>query len=58
MVMGFEIEGSRVPERAFQKLGTAVRKPKGDVEVGAKRRRGWEDVRWRFDVMGGVDFEG
>ena len=38
-----------VPDRAFQKLGTAVRKPVADVEVRIKRRVGWEGVRWRFE---------
>ncbi|ESZ94049.1 hypothetical protein SBOR_5575 [Sclerotinia borealis F-4128] len=57
IIMGFDVEGSSVPERAFQKLGTAVRKPKNDVEVDIRRRKGWEDVRWRFDVQGEVDFE-
>ncbi|KAF7856355.1 hypothetical protein EAF04_009883 [Stromatinia cepivora] len=56
IVMGFDIEGSSVPERAFQKLGTAVRKPKNDIEVNIKRREGWENVKWRFDVQGKVDF--
>ncbi|PQE10909.1 hypothetical protein CJF32_00007747 [Rutstroemia sp. NJR-2017a WRK4] len=57
IVMGCEVRGARVPERAFQKLGTAVRKPEGDVLVGVKRRRGWEGVRWKFDV-GDVGSEG
>ncbi|RAL60226.1 hypothetical protein DID88_000006 [Monilinia fructigena] len=57
VIMGFDIEESSVPERAFQKLGTAVRKPKNDVEVNIRKRNGWEDVRWRFDVQGEVDFE-
>ncbi|CAD6447684.1 658df175-1cd2-41ff-bbae-f4818510a6a1 [Sclerotinia trifoliorum] len=57
IIMGCEVEGASVPERAFQKLGTAVRKPKNDVEVSIKRREGWENVKWRFDVQGKVDFE-
>ncbi|KAM0132896.1 hypothetical protein ACHAP3_006185 [Botrytis cinerea] len=57
IIMGFDIEGSSVPDRAFQKLGTAVRKPKNDVEVNIKRRKGWENVKWRFNVQGKVDFE-
>jgi hypothetical protein len=58
IVIGFEVEGmDSVPERAFQKLGTAVRKPVADVEVGVKRRDGWEGVKWRFEGGGGrVDF--
>lgn len=57
LVTGFEIEGSHVPERAFQKLGTGVRKPMGDVDVDMKRRAGWEGVRWCFDLGGReVDF--
>ncbi|KAF5878963.1 putative cytochrome p450 protein [Botrytis fragariae] len=57
IVMGFDIDGSSVPDRAFQKLGTAVRKPKNDVEVSIKRRKGWENVKWKFNVQGEVDFE-
>jgi cytochrome P450 len=57
MLMGFEIEGSRVPERAFQKLGTAVRKPVGDVKVKLRRRKDWENVKWVFYVGGEVDFK-
>ncbi|TVY80714.1 7-alpha-hydroxycholest-4-en-3-one 12-alpha-hydroxylase [Lachnellula suecica] len=58
LVLGFDIEGSTVPERAFQKLGTGVRKPVGDVEVGIGRRKGWENVKWVFntDGKGEVDF--
>ncbi|CAG8980422.1 hypothetical protein HYALB_00003987 [Hymenoscyphus albidus] len=52
LVTGFDIEGSHVPERAFQKLGTGVRKPMGDVDVGIKRREGWEGVKWCFDLGG------
>lgn len=64
--VGFEVVGDgegkgelRVPEMAFQKLGTAVRKPVGDTRVKIRRRKGWEGIRWRFDVEGGgeVDFK-
>lgn len=49
----------KVPERAFQKLGTAVRKPVADVDVKIRRRQGWEDVRWSFgEGKGVVDFGG
>ena len=52
IVAGFEIEGlKRVPERAFQKLGTAVRKPVGDVRVRIGRREGWGSVRWRVERL-------
>jgi cytochrome P450 len=57
IIVGFEVQGmDSVPERAFQKLGTAVRKPVADVEVGVKRREGWEGVNWRFEGGGRVDF--
>ena len=62
-VIGFSIESEertfQVPEMAFQKLGTAVRKPVGDVDVRIRRREGWENVRWRFEVIGEgtVDFQ-
>ena len=56
---GFEWEGAgeedrdaegrvRLRERAFQKLGTAVRKPVRDVELVFGRRKGWEGVEWEF----------
>ncbi|PMD20282.1 cytochrome P450 [Hyaloscypha hepaticicola] len=59
IVVGFEVQGmDTVPERAFQKLGTAVRKPVADVEVGVKRRAGWEGVKWRFEGgRGRLDFK-
>lgn len=59
IVVGFEVEGmNSVPERAFQKLGTAVRKPVADVEVGVKRREGWQGVKWRFEGgRGSLDFK-
>lgn len=61
---GFDFEGAaeedrdaegrvRLPERAFQKLGTAVRKPVRDVELEFTRRKGWEDIRWGFEVASG-----
>ena len=58
VVVGFEVKGMDVvPERAFQKLGTAVRKPVKDVEVGIMRREGWEGVQWRFEgVARSIDF--
>lgn len=60
IVVGFDISGMEgVSERAFQKLGTAVRKPVRDVDVSIKRRRGWEGLKWRFGDGGkGVDFGG
>ncbi len=64
VVVGFTVESQNdesfnVPEMAFQKLGTAVRKPVKDVHIKIKRRQGWEDVRWRFDIVGEgtVDFK-
>lgn len=60
IVLGFDVDGSRVPERAFQKLGTGVRKPLGDVEVSLRKRKGWENTKWVFDSRwngsGEVDF--
>jgi hypothetical protein len=41
IVVGFEIEGlHNVPERAFQKLGTAGRKPVKDACMRIRRREG------------------
>lgn len=68
IVVGFDVCGKegdglgldKVPERAFQKLGTAVRKPVRDVDVRVKRRKGWEGINWRFGEGNGgeVDFGG
>lgn len=53
IVAGFDVEGmDAVPEKRGQKLGTAVRKPLKDCDVHIKRREGWEQVKWRFDVLG------
>ncbi|KAL2074507.1 hypothetical protein VTL71DRAFT_8285 [Oculimacula yallundae] len=64
IVVGFSVESQngdsyQVPDMAFQKLGTAVRKPVKDVGVRLRRREGWENVRWRFDSVsqGTVDFK-
>lgn len=64
VVVGFAVDSQnddtfRVPDMAFQKLGTAVRKPVKDVEIKLRKREGWEDVRWRFDSVGEgtVDFK-
>ena len=42
----------KLPERAFQKLGTAVRKPVRDVKLEFERRKGWEGIKWEFEVGG------
>lgn len=64
VVVGFSVDSQtddtfRVPNMAFQKLGTAVRKPVKDIDIRLRRREGWEDVRWRFDFVGErtVDFK-
>ncbi|PVH85028.1 cytochrome P450 [Cadophora sp. DSE1049] len=64
VVVGFSVDSQaddtfQVPDMAFQKLGTAVRKPVKDVDIRLRRREGWEDVRWRFDFVGErtVDFK-
>ncbi|KAE9365750.1 cytochrome P450 [Stipitochalara longipes BDJ] len=56
LVAGFEVtdgesERIRVPVLGRGRLGDAIAKPKGaGLEMGAKitRRKGWEDVVWRF----------
>ncbi|CZT49275.1 related to cytochrome P450 8B1 [Rhynchosporium secalis] len=64
LVVGFSVESLsgdtfRVPDLAFQKLGTAVRKPVRDVDVRLRRREGWDNVRWRFGSIkeGTIDFK-
>ncbi|CAL3964967.1 unnamed protein product [Diplocarpon coronariae] len=57
VVVGFDVDNQtgedfKVPDMAFQKLGTAVKKPVRDVAVRIRRRHGWEDVRWRFASIG------
>ena len=56
LVLGFDIVGTdgellKVPKIARSTMAEAVTKPEGKgLELGAKftKRKGWEDVVWRF----------
>lgn len=47
-VLGFEMEGAQRVGNRLQKLGFGCRKPDGDLRVKIVRRKGFEDVGWRF----------
>ena len=51
VALGFTVEGIHVPPAAVPYLGTGARRPafgKIDPGITIKRRKGWEDVTWRF----------
>jgi cytochrome P450 len=54
LCMSWDFEGSGpggkivLPEKRFQKLGTAVRKPVNDVSVKIRKREGWERTTIAF----------
>ncbi|KAK1826606.1 cholesterol 7-alpha-monooxygenase [Podospora conica] len=50
-VMGFEVEGARVPRDVATPIANAFRRPDwegADPAITMRRRRGWEDVEWGF----------
>jgi cytochrome P450 len=57
LVMGFEIvsrDGGklRIPSIKKQTMAVQVRHPVGDIDVSIKRREGWENVGFGYDVVG------
>ncbi|KAJ5052352.1 uncharacterized protein L3040_002103 [Drepanopeziza brunnea f. sp. 'multigermtubi'] len=55
LVAAFDIEGVRVLEVKMQAMSEQVKHPEGDLQVKIKRRKGWEDVKWKFVVGAGVE---
>lgn len=55
LALGFEVEGAEVARAQNPYPGGAMRQPvkKGvDMSCRIARRKGWEDVEWRFDIAG------
>ncbi|KAL5116619.1 hypothetical protein ACEQ8H_005497 [Pleosporales sp. CAS-2024a] len=53
MVMGFDLtplDGKWDPPRNEKRFPIVVIKPKRDVRVKMERRKGWENVKWVFNV--------
>jgi cytochrome P450 len=55
LVYGFDVssvDGSAlsIPERRFQKMGINSRSPKDDMDVLIQRRKGFENVTWKFNT--------
>ncbi|TLD34163.1 hypothetical protein PspLS_01194 [Pyricularia sp. CBS 133598] len=51
LAVGFELHGVRVPSSVGAPLGAAARQPVWgamDPSISISRRKGWEDVEWRF----------
>ena len=56
MVLGFEVVGKdngqlKLPKIKKQAMAVQVRHPDGDMDVTIKRRKGWEDVKFGYDVV-------
>jgi len=49
-VLGFDMEGAQIIGTRTHKMGFGARKPKGDLKVSIKRRGGFENVNWSFNV--------
>jgi cytochrome P450 len=49
-VLGFDMEGVQIIGTRTHKMGFAARKPKGDLKVSIRRRKGFENVNWNFNV--------
>jgi cytochrome P450 len=63
MVLGFEVvsrDGGalKVPNMKKQTMAVQVMHPARDLDVSIKRRAGWEDVRFGYDVIGDGGVEG
>ncbi|KAE9379575.1 cytochrome P450 [Stipitochalara longipes BDJ] len=63
MVLGFEVlskDGGqlKLPSIKKQTMAVQVRHPVGDMDVTIKRRNGWEDVKFGYDVVGDGAVEG
>ena len=57
LVLGFEVEaldgaGIKIPEAMAMGLGHAIVRPAENAQLGVrlKRRAGWEDVVWKYEL--------
>jgi hypothetical protein len=56
LLLGYEFEGFRMLPQQPVKIGSGVKKVKGDLQMVVKRREVWKDVTWSYYVGGEVDF--
>lgn len=49
-VSGFDMEGAQIMGTRIHKMGFGARKPKGDLKVSIRRREGFDNVNWSFNV--------
>jgi cytochrome P450 len=49
-VSGFDMEGAQIMGTRTHKMGFGARKPKGDLKVSIRRREGFDNVNWSFNV--------
>ena len=49
-VFGFDMEGAQIMGTRTHKMGSGARKPKGDLKVTIRRREGFDNVNWSFNV--------
>jgi cytochrome P450 len=54
-VLGFEMQGAQIIGTRTHKIGSGAKKPEGDFKVKIRRREGFENVKWSFDVGGEKD---
>jgi cytochrome P450 len=54
-VLGFDMQGAKIIGARTHKLGFGARKPERDLKVSIRRREGFEDAKWRFNVGGERD---
>jgi cytochrome P450 len=54
-VLGFDMEGAQIIGTRTHKLGAGARKPKGDLKVSIRRREGFENANWSFNIGGEKD---
>jgi len=59
MILGFEVTGAedgkiRVPRQKPLRMTSLGTKPEKDIQIMMKRRKGFENVQFTFDVGGGV----
>ena len=60
VAMGFEMRMAdggplKVPGAKKQSMSVAVKQPQGEVEVLMRRRKGYDNVSWTYDVGGEAD---
>ena len=54
-VLGFDMQGAKIIGARTHKIGFGARKPERDLKVSIRRRAGFEDAKWSFNVGGERD---